>query len=161
MVGDWEEVESLIKTTKSDAAEVNIARLLLALRLNDESAIAESVSSARQHLGAPITAAGRYSYRRSYEAVVNLHLVRELEIIHQTANRMSQNSQRKERRKFTSLTNQLSSRLNSTLPTFRAREPILSMRRIALGMWYVKHSMYFWNFPYHPSQSPRFIIWKA
>lgn len=138
IVGDWEGVQEAVRCSSSAQPEISMASLLLALKnSDDEAAISEAFSLARKRLGAPIVAAGRQSYRRSYEAVVQLHLVRELEMVHQTSltikNRLHHGKDKKAQQALTELTSQLSARLESTLPTFRAREPILSMHRIALG----------------------------
>ncbi len=138
IVGDWEGVQETVRCSSSTQAEISIAALLLALREDkDEATISEAFSLARRRLGAPIVAAGRQSYRRSYEAVVQLHLVRELEMAHETSavvrRRLNAGKDRKAQIALTEFTTDLAARLDTTLPTFRAREPILSMHRIALG----------------------------
>lgn len=136
MVGNWDEVQNLVKNTGSQASSVLLAQILLALRAGDASAISNSLSAARRSLGAPIVAAGAKGYRRSYDAVLDLHLVHEVEIIHHVvANLPSDLPDCRE--VFDRLSRRLSSRLDSTLPTFRTREPILSMRRTAFGLRYV------------------------
>ena len=132
MVGNWEEVQKLIQHCESHASSVLIARILLALRSGDNSAVSEALSTARASLGSPIVAAGPRSYRRSYENVLDLHLVHELETIHKLVSASLRGD-----KDFSHLSSELSLRLNSTLPTFRTREPILSMRRIAFALTYV------------------------
>ncbi|KAI0938155.1 hypothetical protein AcV7_003428 [Taiwanofungus camphoratus] len=138
MVGNWDEVQNLVKNTGSQASSVLLAQILLALRAGDASAISNSLSAARRSLGAPIVAAGAKGYRRSYDAVLDLHLVHEVEIIHHVvANLPSDLPDCRE--VFDRLSRRLSSRLDSTLPTFRTREPILSMRRTAFGLSCANH----------------------
>lgn len=141
MVGAWDDVQRMVDRAEAQTSHIVIARLLLAMRARDDSAIAEALSVARSVLGAPITAAGIKGYRRSYEAILDLHLTHELEIIHNTITSLppsSQgNSQRRRRQVLTELSFTLSARFNATLPTFRTREPLLSMRRTAFSLSYV------------------------
>lgn len=135
MVGNWDEVQNLIRDRDSQASSVLIAQLLLALRSGNNVAVTDALSKARASLGSPIVAAGPRSYRRSYDAVLDLHLVHELETIHKVAS-----SQKAGRGAYdlSALSLALSSRLNSTLPTFRTQEPILNMRRIAFSLMYAR-----------------------
>ncbi|KAH9938115.1 uncharacterized protein B0H18DRAFT_1080892 [Fomitopsis serialis] len=132
MVGNWDEVHQLIHNCEVDASSVLIARVLLALRAGDSVAVSDALSTARTSLGSPIMAAGPRSYRRSYEAVLDLHLVHELETIHKVVSTSLRAGRATD--DLGALSSELSSRLNSTLPTFRTQEPILSMRRIAFAL---------------------------
>jgi len=138
MVGAWDDVQSLIERVDTQTSSMVMARLLLAMRCGEATAISESMSVARSVLGAPITAAGVKGYRRSYEAVLDLHLTHELELIHQVTRNLpvgSQGNRQQERQQAISeLSRTLSARLNATLPTFRSREPVLSMRRTAFAL---------------------------
>lgn len=133
MIGDWNEVTSYVNNTTVQSPSVVIARALLALRNGDASALTSSLSDSRKLLGSPVTAAGSQGYRRCYEAVLDLHLLHELEVIDSIAKRPEENTFL-----FSELANTLSLRLDATLPTFRIREPILSMRRTAFGLRYVE-----------------------
>ncbi|KAF9567437.1 hypothetical protein CPC08DRAFT_22231 [Agrocybe pediades] len=135
MVGDWADVQKLVDRVESDTPPMVIARVLLAMRTGDNERIQDALSHARSVLGSPITAAGIKGYRRSYEAVLNLHMTHELELIHQitsTFNPDSQYTQSQGRlRTMADLSKEFADRLNITYPTFRTREPLLSMRRTA------------------------------
>lgn len=138
MVSAWDDVQSLIVNSNAQTSPMVMARLLLAIRSGDASAISESVGAARCILGAPITAAGVRGYRRSYDAVLDLHLTHELEMIYKTMadlhTRSQPTSQHRRRQVLEHLSSSLSERLDSTLPTFRIREQILSMRRTAFRL---------------------------
>lgn len=138
MVGNWDEVRSLVEKSQSNVSQIVLAQVLLALREGNTSAISEALSNARRILGTPIVAAGTRGYRRSYDAVLDLHLVHELDIIHKTVNGISTSDHDSNgyNQIFDHLSERLSTRLNSTLPTFRTREPILSMRRTAFSIRY-------------------------
>lgn len=138
MVGAWDDVQNLVERVNSQNSALVMARVLLAMREGDPNIIADTLSQARLVLGAPITAAGVGGYRRSYDAVLGLHLMCELELIYQatcTLPQGSQESNRQERnRAIIELSKTLAQRLDFTLPTFRIREPVLSMRRTAFAL---------------------------
>ncbi|KAF8961112.1 hypothetical protein BDZ97DRAFT_1664899 [Flammula alnicola] len=138
VVGAWDDVQRLVERIDNDSSSMVTARVLLAMRTGDANAISDSLSQARSILGAPITAAGAKGYRRSYEAVLDLHLTHELELIYRTTYSLQPGSQdgiRQERRRtIAELSKTLSARLDTTLPTFRTREPLLSMRRTAFTL---------------------------
>ncbi|KDQ08227.1 hypothetical protein BOTBODRAFT_569890 [Botryobasidium botryosum FD-172 SS1] len=139
MVGDWKAVEDLCGAAERSTPELTIGRLLLSLRAGEPNHIAQAFSVARNHLGDPISAAGTHSYRRSYDSMISLHLVHELQEIYNAAQTVSRNVEQwsqlaDEHPSLDKLSKLLSARLDATLPTFRAREPILSMRRIAFSL---------------------------
>ncbi|KAG6850185.1 hypothetical protein H0H93_016613, partial [Arthromyces matolae] len=138
IVGAWDEVQTMVENTSSQTSPIVLARLLLAMREGLPEVISTSISAARSVLGAPITAAGIRGYRRSYESVLDLHLLRELETIHGVLNQLPSGSQglsqRRRNEALAKLSEQLSARFESTLPTYRIREPILSLRRTAFSL---------------------------
>ncbi|KAJ6560264.1 hypothetical protein B0H19DRAFT_1146990 [Mycena capillaripes] len=137
MVGAWADVQDLVDQTTAQNSSIVIARVLLAMRSKDTAAITSSLSVARSVLGTPITAAGAKGYRRSYEAVLDLHLTHELELIYNALTSLpagSQGHSQLRQRTVTQLNASLSARLDATLPTFRTREPVLSMRRTAFAL---------------------------
>lgn len=135
MVGAWDDVQHMVERIDSSNPSLVMARLLLAIRSEDFTRISETLTNVRSVFGAPITAAGVKGYRRSYEASLNLHLTYELELIHHVLKDLPAESQarsKQDRRKALSdLSRTLSSRFESTLPAFRTREPVLSLRRIS------------------------------
>jgi serine/threonine-protein kinase ATR len=136
MVGAWDDVRNLVECTNDQTGPVVMARLLLAMRTGEAAGITEASRIARSVLGSPITASagGVKAYRRSYDAVLNLHLVHELEVIHRTVSHSTNTQVVLRRDLLRDLSQTLTSRLETTLPTFRAREPILSMRRTAFSL---------------------------
>ncbi|KAI0307055.1 hypothetical protein B0F90DRAFT_1807754 [Multifurca ochricompacta] len=136
MIGDWNDVQGLVDRTNASTPPIVMARLLLAIREGDSKDIAQALSLARLTLGNPISASGGREYRHTYEAVLNLHLVHEVELIHRFASDQVQMSTSRRSQAQDELTRSLNIRLNSTLPSFRTREPILTMRRTAYGISY-------------------------
>lgn len=128
MVGHWDEVQRLVDHTEAYPSQILIAQVLLAMRSGDPTTIASSLSQARLTLGSAITASGTTGYGRSYDAVLDLHLVHELELINRIV------SGQANERDLAQLPSRLAARFESTLPSFRIREPILNMRRTALKL---------------------------
>uniref|UniRef100_A0A0W0G3C2 non-specific serine/threonine protein kinase n=1 Tax=Moniliophthora roreri TaxID=221103 RepID=A0A0W0G3C2_MONRR len=132
MVGDWENVHKIVDSNVSEAPSIVLARLLLALRSKDEEQVQQTLSRARLVFGRPVAAAGVRGYRRAYEAALNLHLTHELALIYTTINRPD--SHLSQRKSISRLSRVLAARLDVTVPTFHAREAILSMRRTAFSL---------------------------
>ncbi|KAI9000757.1 hypothetical protein BD414DRAFT_405932 [Trametes punicea] len=137
MVGHWDDVQALVSSTDARPPAVLLAQILLAMRTDNAAAVKAALIDARRALGASIIAAGPNGYRRSYDAVLNLHLVHELEVINDVVKGLpggpASGSQSKEEN-LNILLQRLSARFDSTLPTFRIREPILNMRRTAFNL---------------------------
>lgn len=134
MIGDWNDVQVLVDGSGESTPPIVIASLLLAIREGDPKFIADALARARMTLGNPIAASGGREYRHTYEAVLNLHLVHEVELIHRFSSEQVQMSIARRSSAQDELTKALNTRLNSTLPSFRTLEPILSMRRTAYGI---------------------------
>jgi serine/threonine-protein kinase ATR len=136
MVGDWRCVQELVhRSTPNPAPEITVARVLLGIREGNPEGVSNALSMARGQLGAPIHAMGRNSYRRTYESVLNLHLVRDVELIYEAAvARTSGRNSKDSSNPIGVLSDVLSRRFEATLPSFRTREPVLSLQRIALGV---------------------------
>lgn len=130
MVGDWDDVRTIVKTTKSSSPQVVMADLLLTLHSHDSQAIPDALRKARLILGGPVSSSGAKGYRTAHDAILDLHLVYELEIINDIIKRADAHSHVE----LTDLAHTLDYRLDSTLPTFRNRERILSMRRTAFAI---------------------------
>lgn len=125
MLGDWQEVQTCIDRTESDTSHTVIARVLLAYRSGESPTAA--LAAARKLLGAPITAAGPLGYRGCYPSILDLHMLQEVDLISSITLAPSP-------RPLRGLSGALAARLEATLPAFRVREPILSMRRTAFSI---------------------------
>jgi len=137
IIGDWDEVQVLVDDSDVQTPSLVLARLLMALRTEENDAILKASSQARLVLGNSISGSGTREFRHSYDAVLNLHLVHEIEMIHEFVTSLplsGPNAHRQRHNILGSLSRNLDARLELTLPTFRIREPILSMRRTAFGL---------------------------
>lgn len=144
MVGDWEAVGQILERNEVATPELAIARVLVSLQSADD-ALPAALRAARLELGRPLTAAGRDSYQRFYDSVVQLHLLHELETIARSGRVeiVGLNRDVLGRQEVSKMKVMLGDRLERTMPSFRVQEPILSMRRTALNLWSVNHSFPF------------------
>ncbi|TIC65516.1 hypothetical protein E3Q01_02063 [Wallemia mellicola] len=138
IVGDWQTVRENVRNGLAKySPEYALAKVLLAMHDNDLQRFPAILHDARQHLGTPIIAAGRDGYRRAYDSALHLHMVHELEMIAQTITHFSKltvsNQPETAQMVAARLTTMLDERLGVTMPTFKSREPLLSLRRSAIG----------------------------
>lgn len=129
ILGDWQEAQDAIKRQGTDgSSEHAIAKVLLSVAGKSQEPFDEVLKSARHSLGKPILTAGRNSYSQIYESVLHLHMLHEVALIRNLSTKSSRAAG-----KVSELMDVLNTRLNSTLPSFRVREPLLSMRRSAFS----------------------------
>lgn len=140
-LGDLNAVKRLVSDPQRQSPEMTLGRLLLSAREDGEQEFKLVLKNARDVLGNTITSNGPTSYRRSYEAVLHLHMAREIESIYSAASFIGAASahpkeeyMRVARRTLGNLTESLDNRFKSILPTFRVQEPVLSMRRTAYNL---------------------------
>jgi serine/threonine-protein kinase ATR len=133
MVGDWDDVRTIVQDTETMTASTVMARLLLALGSDDLQAIESALATARSALGAPVVAAGIGGYRRAYDAILNLHSVHELQLIYDAICR-GPAPPSSVSNPVMSLATTLSARFKAISPTFRMQEPVLSLRRTAFAL---------------------------
>ncbi|KAG6335950.1 hypothetical protein ID866_3139 [Astraeus odoratus] len=126
MIGAWDDLQRLTEKHELSSPSIMKARVLLAMHSGDPQQISTALSKARSVLGTPIVASGTKGYRHSYDAILDLHTVYELQMIHEALS--DQSTQKK------TLGATLAARLELTLPTFRVRESVLSMRRAAFSL---------------------------
>ncbi|PWZ03108.1 hypothetical protein BCV70DRAFT_197342 [Testicularia cyperi] len=131
ILGDWAEVQSRVTRAQATSPEHSIGRALLAMRSSDDEAFQATLTRARQEMGQPLLAAGKASYPAIYDAVLNLHMLHELEMIRNPS--LSRAGSVTTRASGTDLQRSLAARLNATLPSFRTQEPLLSLRRTAFS----------------------------
>ncbi|BGP36884.1 hypothetical protein JCM10449v2_000786 [Rhodotorula kratochvilovae] len=125
-VGDWDSVEDALDVPELEGSEASFGRVLCAIRNGDREQVERAFFDAREQLGGPVVAAGRESYRRVYDSIVHLHILDELKSIHQLSLNGGQ--------QLDGLVKTLRDRLSATSPSFRAREPILNLRRIGFRL---------------------------
>ncbi|KAI5476130.1 phosphatidylinositol 3-/4-kinase [Pseudohyphozyma bogoriensis] len=127
IVGDWDAVEDTLQIPDAEGPEIAFGRVISAMRHGSTDVISQAFFEGRERLGAPIVAAGKESYRRVYDSIVHLHILQELGAIHK-AHATQPNVISPQ------LLGSLKTRFDSTSPSFRAREPILNMRRTAFRL---------------------------
>ncbi|KIJ69878.1 hypothetical protein HYDPIDRAFT_79167 [Hydnomerulius pinastri MD-312] len=133
MMGAWDDLGRIAGNNELSSPSVMKARVLLSMRFGHPSEVAAALSNARGVLGAPIASSGAKGYRQSYDALLDLHMVHELEVIWEAISGSSARSQSRSSA-IKSLRTTLAARLESTLPNFRVRQSVLSMRRTAFAL---------------------------
>lgn len=127
IVSDWDAVEEGLRIPNLEGPEAAFGRVITAMRQGEKDQLAKAFYDAREQLGSPIVASGKGSYRQVYDSIVNLHILHELEAVRNlTGQRSSATS--------SMMSKTLLARLESTSPTFKAREPILNMQRTILSL---------------------------
>lgn len=136
LVNAWDEVQELVKTSASQTPSMIMAQVLLAMRTGEPNTLKEALSSGRTILGASITASGVKGFRHAYDSLLDLHRTYELELISNVVNLKSgiPGSAEQRRQALKQLSRTLEGRLDTVLPTFRARESVLSTRRTAFAI---------------------------
>jgi serine/threonine-protein kinase ATR len=137
ILSDWGEVRRALQNGSQQSAAHATARVVLSLKDRDELGMADALRDARRLVGKPIVAAGKGSYARVYEAVTHLHMVNELELIQNKVQlRNKPGGPVSAAHSLREVDPILLARLNATLPSFRTREPLLSLRRSAFAAVY-------------------------
>lgn len=134
----WEVLNDALARPIVPSFETRLGRLLLDIR-GDETNFTRHIEEARSSLIAPLAAASMESYSRSYDQVVQLHLLHELEVAHRSWNtclRLDHTGQRRlDSTAYIDLLHdmetQLDQRLDTMAPSFKVREQVLRLRRIA------------------------------
>lgn len=138
VVGDWESVRNIADSGAS-GTEISMARVLLGIHDRNYDGLHKIMQQARRELGVAVSASSR-QYSRAYPAILQLHMLHEVEMVcaaglkiaETYALQMSnQNKDEVVRFEINQLRGNLSKRLGITLPSFRIRESILSIRRTA------------------------------
>ncbi|WWC90662.1 uncharacterized protein L201_005598 [Kwoniella dendrophila CBS 6074] len=128
IIGDWDTVKQIGKAGPA------IGQTLLALHEHQD--LKAVLTDARRTLGASITSK---QYASVYESILQLHLIREVEMIHNAkqdieAKHSVDNRVPLIQKTTQDLINSLQSRFDLTSPTFRVREALLSIRRTAYSL---------------------------
>ncbi|KAH7344042.1 hypothetical protein B0J17DRAFT_625622 [Rhizoctonia solani] len=141
-LGDLDAVKRLTSDLQRQSPEMTLGRLLLSAQKDVHLAFDAVLANARAVFGSAITANGSTSYRRSYEAVLHLHMAREIESIYQAGGFLGLAAENPindyakiARATLDNVTSSLDNRFKSLLPTFRIQEPVLSMRRTAFNLF--------------------------
>ncbi|KAJ3333865.1 hypothetical protein HDU76_002191 [Blyttiomyces sp. JEL0837] len=126
-LGDWKSLDDFLHKPHETTFEVEVGKLLLDIKENNDEAFHFSLRQMRESIAAPLIAASMESYSRCYDWIVKLHMLQEIEVA--VSFRWPQ---REETLKVNTgaLLTMMESRLKVTVPSHRVREPILNLRRI-------------------------------
>lgn len=144
ILSDWDEVRKSINSSMR-TPQLAMARVMLAMHDHDVVAFQSSIRDARRLVGKSLIGRnkGKSDYLGEYETVSQLHILHEFSMIGQALGLIEHGSSesgvsslpsaQSSLHSMNDLNKALNIRLDSTLPSFRTREPILSMRRSALS----------------------------
>ncbi|KAF9211017.1 serine/threonine-protein kinase M1 [Podila verticillata] len=131
---NWGVLEDALARPIVQSFETRLGQLLLDIRGNGAD-FTRHLEEARSSLIAPLAAASMESYSRSYDQVVQLHLLHELEVAHKSWNACSRLEQAGQYAAYINLLQdmetQLDQRLHIMAPSFKVREQVQRLRRIA------------------------------
>ncbi|KAL9937728.1 hypothetical protein V8E36_003273 [Tilletia maclaganii] len=128
-LGEWDDVADEVQHTEDPIPEHGIGKAFLSMREDDAEGFRSAVQEARDLVGRPIFSAGSAGYPLIVDSVTKLHMLHELEMIQAVPKDAKAGSGR-----VTDLLSSLRSRLQSSVPSFRSREALLSLRRSAFGV---------------------------
>ncbi|XP_077396162.1 serine/threonine-protein kinase ATR isoform X2 [Festucalex cinctus] len=132
-LGKWDLLEDYLSSDlRSSTWGVRLGQLLLAAKKQDGEAFSEKLKLVRKEQVVPLSATSYEcgSYQRGYEYIVRLHMLSELEHTFTELQRSEGGSSPGLRQ----LPSHWSDRLEMTQKSFRAKEPILALRRALLSL---------------------------
>lgn len=139
IVQDWQSLSQIVESG-AKGPEISKARVLQAISSKDFDKIPELLKDARRQIGSTISANHR-TYVRNYSALLDLHMLHDLDIIQSTStdlvtmqNISEANKDAHRRSQISELKEALSNRLSTISPSFKYQEPVLSMRRAGFNL---------------------------
>ncbi|KAL5033391.1 hypothetical protein BDV3_000378 [Batrachochytrium dendrobatidis] len=138
-LGDWPLLERFLSLPHKPGFQTYIGQLLLSINSRQDDTVADLLSQARASMTAFIAAASMESYQRGYDSVLQLSMLNELETMYSFI-KNSSNDANTQMVDISKLFQSWDMRLKITFPSYRQREPILSLRRVLLSI--VESMMY-------------------
>ncbi|KAJ9123064.1 hypothetical protein QFC22_001253 [Naganishia vaughanmartiniae] len=140
IVQDWHGLSDILQSG-AKGPEISKARVLQAISQKDFDSIPGLLKDARREIGSTISANHR-TYVRNYSALLDLHMLHEIDQIQSTSTELVMKAQHiSEANKDTfrrthifELKQTLLNRLSTISPSFKYQEPVLSMRRAGFNL---------------------------
>ncbi|KAK0554083.1 hypothetical protein OC845_000897 [Tilletia horrida] len=128
-LGQWDDVAESVSHVQDPLPEHGIGKAFLCMREDDQVGFRAAVQEARGLVGRPIFTAGGTKYAQVVDSITQLHMLHELEMIQAVPKNSQAGSGQ-----VTDLLQSLRARYHSSVPSFRTREALLSLRRSAFGV---------------------------
>ncbi|KAG0225937.1 serine/threonine-protein kinase M1 [Actinomortierella wolfii] len=129
---NWELLATALEQPHWPTFDVMIGKILLDMRNNQVKDFEQHVREAKAMLIGPLAAASMESYGRGYEEMVKLSMLDELEQAHRAWNECIESGQPTNYLQWLHQHSScLEQRLQATVPSFRVREQMMRLRRIA------------------------------
>ncbi|KAJ9091817.1 hypothetical protein QFC19_008930 [Naganishia cerealis] len=140
IVQDWHGLNEILQSG-AKGPEISKARVLQAISQKDFGNIPELLKDARRQIGSTISANHR-TYVRNYSALLDLHMLYEVDKIQSTTTDLITKTQQiseankdsLRRSHIFDLKQTLLNRLSTISPSFKYQEPVLSMRRAGFNL---------------------------
>ncbi|XP_068194787.1 serine/threonine-protein kinase ATR [Antennarius striatus] len=132
-LGQWDQLEDYLSSDRQSCSwSVRLGQLLLSAKKQDHQAFQDKLKVVRKEQVVPLSAASYEcgTYQRGYEYIVRLHMLSELEHTFTMLHNQRGSSSPCPRQ----LLPHWSDRLEMTQNSFRAKEPILALRRALLSL---------------------------
>ncbi|XP_042356809.1 serine/threonine-protein kinase ATR [Plectropomus leopardus] len=132
-LGQWDLLEDYLSSDRqSNTWGVRLGQLLLSAKKQDAESFYEKLKLVRKEQVVPLSAASYEcgTYQRGYEYIIRLHVLSELEHSFTELQKQKESSAPS----LTQLPPHWSDRLEMTQNSFRAKEPILALRRALLSL---------------------------
>ncbi len=139
-LGKWNMLKEFdAKSTKSTDFEVYLGRLLLLLKEGNLEKFHHDISDARAYLMSSLAAASMDSYQRCYPIITRLHMLHEIQqvftLIRPQASAVDAvRAQSSTAEAFANLTEIWDLRLKGVQESFKAQEPLVSVRCVLSGL---------------------------
>lgn len=131
-MSNWGRVENLLQNRNNETFDATIGRLLVHLASKNYSKFKELLSDAKASLINPLAAAGMESYQRSFEFIMQLAQLTDIETIYDWFLSNSKKSDTSFESEISKLAKIWNTRLKTASPS--CRESFLTLQRVLMGI---------------------------
>lgn len=134
-LGQWDKLQTFINAeNSSNKWNVSLGRIFLAAKVKDVDKLKQQIEASRNELMGPLCAASMEfgSYQRGYDAIVQLHMLNEIE--HCLKALFESNCDSSQSMILSNLMKHWEQRLELTQSSYKVQEPILNVRRAVLNL---------------------------
>ncbi|KAI8902434.1 hypothetical protein BC833DRAFT_639508 [Globomyces pollinis-pini] len=129
-LGEWKQLKEYLGRDSKYSFESALGKLLLSIYEKNDLQFDQILLETREKLNSSIAAASMESYKRSYDTVLQLSMLSEIEQFYSKIVKKPMCS----KADISKVMELWQARLNSTVSSFKVREPILNLRRILLSI---------------------------
>jgi serine/threonine-protein kinase ATR len=127
-LGKWDSLDQFLSRDCTSSFDVDVGKLLLCVHNRNTMYFESTAETVYSSLMGPLAAASSESFERSYNFLIKLHILWEIESAFKYFN-SEYSSEQQRKIAFDHLLKSWDSRLKLTSPSYKVRESILSIRR--------------------------------